>query len=432
MQLGDGSTTDRTTPIQVSGLSDVVAVAGGAGHSLAVLADGTVWAWGLNNYGQLGDGTTTHRTTPVQVSSLTGVVTIACGGNHTLALKSDGTVYAWGYNTNGQLGDGTTTNRYTPAQVSSLTGVVSVACGYYHTLALKSDGTVYAWGRNSYGQLGDGTTTQRTTPVQVQGGPINVSTNTDLTTLTSRFVNFTGQHRCFLENMQNLADIEGLVVVADKNRYLTPSTAGLDAMNVNDCLPVVSLSTKKNDPRVFGVLSLSFNSMNDRFSEAEKTELLRIGDIRVQVNSVGEGGIWITDEGGPLSAGDFLSSASTLGYATRQSDDVIRNYTIAKITMDCDFNPTMVPKQRVKYDPVTSTTLIGANGMPVLETETIAVTTPHYFKRVPEVLQEITKEQYDIEVNNDPESVRSSSGAQTIKTYYKITQERVTEEITAE
>jgi len=169
-QLGDGTATDRTTPVQVQGLTGVVAIAGGSYHSLALKSDGTVWAWGSNSSGQLGNGTTTKSYTPMQVQGLTGVVAIAAGGKHSLALKSDGTVWAWGDNWYGQLGNGTTTNRFTPVQVQGLTGVVAIAGGYYHTIALKQDGTVWTWGYNWYGQLGDGTSSpHRTTPVQVQG-----------------------------------------------------------------------------------------------------------------------------------------------------------------------------------------------------------------------------------------------------------------------
>ncbi|WP_253908854.1 RCC1 domain-containing protein [Corallococcus exiguus] len=167
-QLGDGTTTDRIAPVQVAGLTSVAALAGDGHHSLALKQDGTVWAWGYNLFGQLGDGTTTQRRTPIQVPGLTGVAALAGGGYHTLALKQDGTVWAWGRNENGQLGDGTTTQRLTPVRVQALTGITALAAGNYHSLALKSDGTVWAWGYNNGGQLGDGTQTQRPTPVQVQ------------------------------------------------------------------------------------------------------------------------------------------------------------------------------------------------------------------------------------------------------------------------
>ena len=146
----------------------MVAIAGGGVHSLALKSDGTVWAWGRNDWGQLGDGSMTNRLTPVPVSGLTGVVAIAGGGVHSLALKSDGTVWAWGGNSSGQLGDGSMTNRLTPVPVSGLTGMVAIAGGELHSLALSSDGTVWTWGYNVYGELGDGSTTiVRATPIPV-------------------------------------------------------------------------------------------------------------------------------------------------------------------------------------------------------------------------------------------------------------------------
>jgi alpha-tubulin suppressor-like RCC1 family protein len=168
-QLGDGTTTNRSTPVQASGLTDVTTIAAGWNQTLALKSDGTVWAWGINTYGQVGDGTLVERHTPVQVSGLGSVTAIAAGGYHSLALKSDGSVWAWGWNVGGAIGDGTTINRSTPVQVSALSGVTAIAAGAYHSLARKSDGTVWIWGMNQYGQLGDGTTTGRALPVQVSG-----------------------------------------------------------------------------------------------------------------------------------------------------------------------------------------------------------------------------------------------------------------------
>ena len=168
-QLGDGTTTDRHTPVQVVGLSGVTAVAAGWNHSIALRSDGTVWTWGLNELGQLGDGTATSRSQPAQVNGLTDVVAIAAGGEHSLAVKSDGTVWTWGRNISGELGDGSTTTRYSPVEVRRLTGVIAVAGGDEHSLAVKSDGTVWGWGWNGWGQVGDGTDRDRKDAVQVVG-----------------------------------------------------------------------------------------------------------------------------------------------------------------------------------------------------------------------------------------------------------------------
>lgn len=163
-QLGDGTTTDRDSPVQVDGISGAIAVEAGADHSLCLLNDGTVWAWGRNHVGQLGDGTTTERHSPVQVSGLSNIVCIAAGFWTSYAVEDDGTVWAWGRNQYGQLGDGTITDRHTPVQVSSISNIVDVQAGAATTFATEYDGTVWGWGRNDYGQIGDGTTTDRHSP----------------------------------------------------------------------------------------------------------------------------------------------------------------------------------------------------------------------------------------------------------------------------
>lgn len=167
-QLGDGSNINRRYPVQVKNLSDVIAIAGGAYHSLALKRDGTVWAWGFNSTGPLGDGTTTNRNTPVQVQNLSSVKAISGGNAFSVALKSDGTVWAWGHNTKGQLGDNTNTARHSPVQVQSLSSVNSIGGGGFHCIASKSDGTVWVWGDNAEGQLGNNSYTGRSTPMQVQ------------------------------------------------------------------------------------------------------------------------------------------------------------------------------------------------------------------------------------------------------------------------
>ncbi|WP_306590119.1 hypothetical protein [Geothrix sp. 21YS21S-4] len=168
-QLGDGTTITRPTPLPVTGLTDVVQVAGCGYHSLARKSDGTVWSWGYNAFGQAGKGSISTLSDPGPINGLTNVILIGGGAYHSFALRSDGTVWMWGANDAGQLGDGTMVDRPTPQQVPGLSGVIAVAGGYYHTLALKSDGTVWGWGLNRYGEVGDGTAIRRLSPVQVSG-----------------------------------------------------------------------------------------------------------------------------------------------------------------------------------------------------------------------------------------------------------------------
>ncbi len=181
--IGDGTTTTRHVPVQVLNLAGILAISAGyndsisGDHTVAIAEDGRLWAWGCNSHGQLGDGSTSKRLAPVRVREISGVVSITAGWAHTLALDVEGQVWAWGSNYFGQLGDGTTSNRYSPAKVVGLAGtkVTAISTGWYHTVALKSSGAVWAWGSNAIGQLGDGTMTDSPTPVLVCGGATAIS-----------------------------------------------------------------------------------------------------------------------------------------------------------------------------------------------------------------------------------------------------------------
>lgn len=170
-QLGDGTTSTRSTPVQVSGLvNGVSAVSAGEAHTCALTTTGKVKCCGSYGVGMVGE-TAFSSLTPVDVSGLdSGVIALAAGGTHTCALTTGGGVKCWGTNNNGQLGDGTTDSSITPVAVSGLaSGVVALAAGTSHTCALTAGGGVKCWGANDEGKLGDGTSTDHSAPVDVSG-----------------------------------------------------------------------------------------------------------------------------------------------------------------------------------------------------------------------------------------------------------------------
>ncbi len=161
-QLGDGSGVKvQPQPTRASGIENAVVVATSYGHSCAVLSDGTVKCWGLNNYGQLGLGDTSNRSIPTVVSGLSGVRSISLGDLHSCALLNTGEVKCWGNNASQQLGNPALPpeGASTPQAVPGLSGVLQISAGTYHTCALHAGGNaVSCWGSNSSGQLGDGST----------------------------------------------------------------------------------------------------------------------------------------------------------------------------------------------------------------------------------------------------------------------------------
>ena len=172
-QLGTGTTTSRSSPGTTAGAGTTwcQVSAGGYYHTAAIKTDGTLWTWGNNRYGQLGDGTTTSRSSPVTTAGAgTTWCQVGAGYAHTTAVKTDGTLWTWGYNGYGRLGTGTTTNRSSPGTTAGAgTTWCQVSASGLHTAAVKTDGTLWTWGYNDCGQLGTGTTTSRSSPVTTAG-----------------------------------------------------------------------------------------------------------------------------------------------------------------------------------------------------------------------------------------------------------------------
>eukprot|EP00798_Chlamydomonas_sp_ICE-L_P027803 gene27803-biopygen5218 len=400
-QLGQGNKTSPVTSVvQVlagggagssNGLS--VEIAAGFNHSAYIKNDNTIFVFGANDKGQLGLGQTTtdlwdmratishvegtirsslmavgknasrqigdntaiDRYSPVDVgvgSFGSVIISSAKSVTHSAIALQSGEVWCWGNNTYGQCGKNTAGAVVSvPTKVVSITNAVEVACGNGFTFVRNADDTVMAFGNN----IAAGTSHA----ASIDGSAFTTETET----VSNLFVNFTGQHRCFVDALApaRLRDHEGLVVVTDKNAYASGLLRGRRTMTINQALPLVSLSKVPKDPRAFGVISLTQDHPAGPSAAISGTELLRIaeqGDVRVQINSIGEGCIWVCDEtGSTIHAGDYVTTSSLSGYASLQvlddgdvPDGTLRNYTVAKLTMDCDFSQPLVDVEEVQKD----------------------------------------------------------------------------------
>ncbi|WP_027086007.1 carboxypeptidase regulatory-like domain-containing protein [Cohnella panacarvi] len=172
-QLGQGDQNTRKEPVTL--MTDIERIAAGHSTAAAVKKDGTLWMWGNNGGGQLGNNSESTSYSPIQVSGMANVISVAIGSSHTIAARADGTVWAWGQNSHGQLGDGTQVSRKLPKQITGLDRVKQVAAGEYYSLALDEDGVVWTWGQNSSYQLGDGTNKQSLVPIRLNGLPVITS-----------------------------------------------------------------------------------------------------------------------------------------------------------------------------------------------------------------------------------------------------------------
>jgi len=197
-QLGDGTHTDSSVPVQVGNETDWVAVTAGTAHSCGIRADHSAWCWGGNFDGQLGNGTTVSSTTPVQVGKLSNWQAITAGSSHTCGLRNDGSAWCWGAGDFGKLGNGRRGRFHRTRPVLVLGGhqYLSINAGTSHTCAVADDNTLWCWGSNFYGQLGDGLHgRQNSSAVPIQEG----RKFTDWTGVTAG-----GGHTCGIRASQTL------------------------------------------------------------------------------------------------------------------------------------------------------------------------------------------------------------------------------------
>jgi hypothetical protein len=170
-------------------------------------------------------------------------------------------------------------------------------------------------------------------------------------------IDFTGQHRNFIDGIPatNYTDFEGLIVSANKNKYFDINeniTTGANAIQISQSLPLVSLSSKEKDKACFGVISGSEDPESREYVQGSYVSVIRKqkGDTRAFINSVGEGGIWVVNTNGSLESGDYITTSNVAGYGQKQDSEFLANYTVAKITMDCDFDPVTQPVQIIRKE----------------------------------------------------------------------------------
>jgi len=170
-QLGDGTTINKSTPVQITdpSVQSWIFISAGTSYSGGIDNLGKLYTWGTNFLGILGHGDTINRSKPTIVSGSTSWSKVSAGGVNTLGITNLGALYAWGQNNVGQIGDGTTINKSSPVQIGS-SSWSAVAASDSVSMAIRSDNTLWTWGHNSVGQLGIGLTTNRSSPVQVVAG----------------------------------------------------------------------------------------------------------------------------------------------------------------------------------------------------------------------------------------------------------------------
>ena len=182
---------------------------------------------------------------------------------------------------------------------------------------------------------------------------------------TAAIRTFTGQHMSSIVNVTptNVSNCVGLIVSSNQNDYMTINGGtplkGAKNIHVNEAIPVVKISTKAQDKACFGVIS-SGEDPNESGREQRSGRIVGVfykesGDNRVYVNSLGEGGVWVVNTNGNLEAGDYITTSNVSGYGMKQTSEFLANYTVAKITMDCNFNPGQVPVKQIKKVSATNT-----------------------------------------------------------------------------
>lgn len=242
-QLGDGTEEEKYEPATHTGdhaNRKYKAIAAGKHYSLAIDAEGHMWAWGSNAYGAFGDGTADDSYQPTRHTldhHDRKYTTVTVGGDSSRAIDNDGYIWSWGDNWHGKIGDGTTDERHEPTRhnnAHSTRKYAAVASGANHALAIDETGCLWAWGFNAYGQLGDGTTIDSFEPVQISYKPSRLD-------ITGAAINEAPQNRLVLSGIE---DPEGILTYRWSYRKNKTTLTSITTIPTQDWVEFVRDATR--------------------------------------------------------------------------------------------------------------------------------------------------------------------------------------------
>jgi alpha-tubulin suppressor-like RCC1 family protein len=365
-QLGQGDTLGvYGKPTQVAGVSNAVAVVCGQAFTFVRTADGKVFAMGANAYGQLGvsPAVAGALSNPTAIAALSNVAEVACGWDYALFLTSSGAVVGLGNGGRGQLGNGLTAAvncnlvAMTLPAASNGSGAGTIAgyapsmvtCGAAHTVVVLKNGMAYLCGDNTSNQLG------------VAAGSVAYAATPGL-----------------------LTSVQGIVQAAcgTYHTLVAQSFGDVWAFGANGAyqLGAGTASNYTAPQKVFSYTNVATSNLayscnvggSYAMDGGQGHSMLATcyGDQRAEINTVGEGAMWICDATStrsniPLESGDYITTSQVPGYGMRQADPHMCNYTVAKVTMDCDFAAPLVPVTRVRKDALGNNVTDPLTGMPV-------------------------------------------------------------------